>query len=289
MDVSTADLAKDVMPLYTMTNAKQIAEIATGSDADIGGLSRCHIAHDSDTTPDGKSVGYGRFYGTISAQIPRKSALERSGYAAFRNKSRPKLFGTEVWDTLYYPYIALRVRNKTPMPEQAHSSLRSALHADDQAGPTERAIAALGINVPGQHKYNNHGPLFFVNIKTDGPVTTDLYQHRLFLDNDTSWRTITLPLDAFVLTNTGVVADQQISMMRERILSVGISVLLTPPQLVGDPEELDGEDDDEISALRHDDPARGSKRDASFTFDLDVQGFWVVESPEKVHEISMQE
>ncbi|MRV34981.1 hypothetical protein GF578_14225, partial [Staphylococcus aureus] len=76
-------------------------------------------------------------------------------------------------------------------------------------------------------------PLFFVNIQTDGPVTTDLYQHRLFLDDSqgNAWQTITIPFDSFVLTNTGVVAEDQISMMREKILTVGISALIEPPLL----------------------------------------------------------
>lgn len=36
---------------------------------------------------------------------------------------------------------------------------------------------ALGLNLPAKP-----GPKFFVNVQTDGPVTSDLFQHRLFLD-----------------------------------------------------------------------------------------------------------
>lgn len=280
MDVSASDTAHDAMTLYKMSTPPQIAQIALGSDSDIGGISRCHLSLEHEKGGE----GYGRFYGTVSSQIPRNATLERSGYAAFRNKSRPTLFGAESWDTSLYPYLAIRIRNRTPKASGgAPDSLRSALHAQDQSGPAiPRAVHALGLPYPGVATQPN-GPLFFVNVQTDGPVTTDLYQHRLWLDESKGdeWQTVTIPLDDFVLTNTGVVSESQVSMLREKVLSVGISVLLDPPVLPAEEEDAPGEDvTSPLGALRKDEEARGSKRDASHTFDLGVQGFYVVSSPE---------
>ncbi|WFC99354.1 hypothetical protein MYAM1_002098 [Malassezia yamatoensis] len=287
MEVSASESARDVMPLYQLTNAKQIAQIATGSDADIGGISRCHIALAHDQQGD----GFARFYGTVSSQIPRNASLERSGYAAFRNKSRPTLFGSESWDTSLYPYLLLRVRNNLPQSSDHISpSLRSALHAHDQSGPAvPRAIHALGLPYPGLAT-DERRPLFFINVQTDGPVTTDLYQHRLFLDHSKGdqWQSITIPLDDFVLTNTGVVADPQVAMLREKVLSVGISVLLDPPVLSEDqsedsiPPTSHTTENRTPSPLRRDEAAgRGSQRSSAFDFDLGIQGIYVVQSPEE--------
>ncbi|WFD29084.1 hypothetical protein MSPP1_000089 [Malassezia sp. CBS 17886] len=241
-------MTKDAVRLYGLSTPADISKMAIGSDSDIGGLSRCHLNSERETLPDGRSFAYARFYGTISPQVPRGAALERSGYAAFRNKQRPTLFGSETWDMSFYPFLALRVRNRTPPPpppldggsSAAHSSLRAALYANDSAGhAVPRAVQALGLPNPGEAAppAPMH-PLFFVNIQTDGPVTTDLFQHRLPLDpaKGDAWQTVTIPLDSFVLTNMGVVADSQISMMREKISTVGISVLLEPPQLPDEEE-----------------------------------------------------
>lgn len=219
-------------------------------------------------------------------------------------QSRPTLFSTETWDTSFHPYLALLVRNRTaavkgtgPSISPSHSrthSLRSALHASDPTGPAiPRAIDALGLTHAGMTGHASNLPLFFVNIQTDGPVTTDLYQHRLFLDDSqgNAWQTITIPFDSFVLTNTGVVAEDQISMMREKILTVGISALIEPPLLPDSQDVVEEEPASPAtqgpSALRrtsslpgsHGTSVRGSKRDITVQFDLDIAGIWAVASP----------
>ena len=87
MEVSATENATQSQLFYKINNSADLSQIATGSDSDIGGLSRCHMSlehHDpgQEKTP----ASFGRFYGTLSSQVPRGSALERSGYAAFRNK-----------------------------------------------------------------------------------------------------------------------------------------------------------------------------------------------------------
>lgn len=82
-----------------------------------------------------------------------------------------------------------------------------------------------------------------MNLQTDGPVTTDLWQHRLYFKrNDGGWEDIfvrpgsgsrvsmltcpsQIPFDNFILTNTGELVQHQITMFRQRIRTVGISML----------------------------------------------------------------
>ncbi|TFY56532.1 hypothetical protein EVJ58_g7578 [Rhodofomes roseus] len=65
-----------------------------------------------------------------------------------------------------------------------------------------------------------------MRLNTDGPITTDLWQHRLyFRRDDGGWEDIFIPFDAFVLTNVGEVSYEQMEMFRERVRTVGISLL----------------------------------------------------------------
>jgi NADH dehydrogenase [ubiquinone] 1 alpha subcomplex assembly factor 1 len=185
----------DRVPIYTLASVEQVQAMATGCDADIGGLSSCKV----DLDPQ---EGKGRFWGTLSSEIPRSSKLERSGYAGFRNKNRPTLFGAQTWDSTMHPYICLRVRNrlaKAISQQQKPSSLRSALSSfspDAIVSPHKKAVHALGLDLALKP-----GPKFFVNVQTDGPVTSDLFQHRLTLDESKgdSWQNVIVSFSPFTL------------------------------------------------------------------------------------------
>ncbi|KAK4047326.1 hypothetical protein OIV83_005504 [Microbotryomycetes sp. JL201] len=75
------------------------------------------------------------------------------------------------------------------------------------------------------------GMRYFVNIQTDGPVRSDLFQHRLWLpspvtpDAPHEFTNVLIPFSDFTLTNSGDLSEKQIEMMRTRIRTVGISVL----------------------------------------------------------------
>lgn len=287
----TSERADGAQLLYRIATPQDAAQIATGSDSDIGGLSRCQFSLESESEAHGTPQTFGRFYGTISSHIPRGSRLERSGYAAFRNVKRPRLFSVEGWDTTMHPYLAIKVRNRLaparaaddPAPAPS-ASLRAALQTQDATSSTvARAVEVLGCQTSTAPSALTP-PLFYVNVQTDGPVTTDLYQHRLQLDDQVGpdeWQIITLPLDAFVLTNTGVVSEMQVSMLREKVLTVGLSVLMEPPWLPAGAAPAPAAPS--VRALRRttDDapPVRGHKRDVSLPFDLDVAGVWVVATP----------
>lgn len=354
MEMSPTSRTEGALAIWALTHPSHLANFATGADSDIGGLSQCKLALD-------EREAKGRFYGTVSSEVPRGGKIERSGYAAFRNKvsleripwgisallarvlgarihkamsdipggsssddqtlrptrhpkpgsfssprepvkaierlcshefscspqNRPTLFGNQTWDTTLHPFLALRVRNRflpstlpsSPSPsgsssspsQSSNPSLRAALHANDPSGPAaSRAVHALGLG-----RNDPPGPKFFVNIQTDGPVTSDLFQHRLYLDDKkgSEWQTVLvslacrthqivnvnrkrrtglvltlfdfplhapsfamqIPFDDFVLTNTGQVSYSQVSMMREKIRTIGISVVLDAPSAPSSP------------------------------------------------------
>jgi len=134
-------------------------------------------------------------------EVPRgKEATMRSGYAGFRNRVRTTLFGNMTDDLTLHNYLALRVR---------------------AAGDPRTRTA------------------YFVNVQTEGEIPTDLWQHRLYLPENSgnTWENVIIPLDSFVLTSAGETASDQVSMIRSRIRSVGISILGGNAK-VGGPYEL---------------------------------------------------
>lgn len=176
--------------LYSFNAPADIKQFATGCDGDIGGLSTVHF--DLDERPEiNKSIGKaatGMFWGDMRTRVkPGMEKKIRGGYAGFRNKTRPTFFGNMLEDASGYDYLALRLR------------------------------------VAGDPRTHNS---YFVNIQTDGPISTDLWQHRLyFRRQDNAWEDVFIPFDSFVRTSLGEMSANQMEMFRERIKSVGISIL----------------------------------------------------------------
>ncbi|GJE96230.1 complex I intermediate-associated protein CIA30 [Phanerochaete sordida] len=181
--------------LWTLNSREDIAQYATGCDADVGGTSSVHLELDERSArPDAGVLAldpprpHAKFWGEM--RLAPRAGFEgkmRGGYAGFRNTHRTSLFGEITDDVSNHRYIALRVR------------------------------------VAGHPRTRN---AYFVNIQTDGPVVTDLWQHRLFFAReDGGWEDVFIPFDDFVLTNMGEVQPNQIKMMKERIRTVGISML----------------------------------------------------------------
>ncbi|BGP42438.1 hypothetical protein JCM10450v2_006534 [Rhodotorula kratochvilovae] len=75
------------------------------------------------------------------------------------------------------------------------------------------------------------GMRYFVNIQTEGPVRSDLFQHRLWLpapateDAPHEWTDVLIPFADFTLTNSGDLSATQLEMLRTEVRTVGISVL----------------------------------------------------------------
>ncbi|KAA1467340.1 complex I intermediate-associated protein CIA30 [Dentipellis sp. KUC8613] len=176
--------------LYRFNTPQDLAEYALGCDADMGGTSTAHLELDTDPAhnePVGKPAT-AKFWGEMRLGVrPGLEGRIRGGYAGFRNKHRPTLFGELTDDVSEHSYLALRLR------AAGHPRTRNS---------------------------------YFVNIQTDGPISTDLWQHRLYFNrNDGGWEDVFIPFDAFVLTNAGEIAPDQLTMLRERIRTVGISLL----------------------------------------------------------------
>lgn len=81
------------------------SSFALGSDADIGGLSTASF-----TPVAGTSQSHIAFHGNLSLAVPPQyQGKIRTGYAAFRTKSRPTLFGEETWDMSLYTHLKVVV------------------------------------------------------------------------------------------------------------------------------------------------------------------------------------
>ncbi|OCH84808.1 CIA30-domain-containing protein [Obba rivulosa] len=180
--------------LFRFNSHEDLQNFATGCDADIGGTSTVHLDLDETSvvpTPDGKSTVQrptGKFWGNMSLEVRRGyEGRIRAGYAGFRNKPRTSLFGTIMDDVTFHRYLALRVR------------------------------------VGGAPGLRNS---YYVNIQTDGPIQSDLWQHRLFFRrNDGGWEDVFIDFNDFVLTNAGQVVTGSVEMNRERVRTVGVSLL----------------------------------------------------------------
>jgi NADH dehydrogenase [ubiquinone] 1 alpha subcomplex assembly factor 1 len=66
---------------------------------------------------------------------------------------------------------------------------------------------------------------YYVNLRTDSIVETDIHQHRLTTKQPGKWETVVIDLREFVRTNQGEVVEPQSEMLTESVKSVGISLL----------------------------------------------------------------
>ncbi|KAG6832812.1 hypothetical protein H0H92_009431 [Tricholoma furcatifolium] len=176
--------------LFTLNSQEDVALFATGCDGDIGGTSTTHL--DLEESPAiNESIGRKatvKFWGEMKLGVkPGMEGKVRGGYAGFRNKARPTLFGNMTEDVSMHEYLALRVR------------------------------------IGGDPKTRTS---YFANIQTSGPMSSDVWQHRLYFQrHDNSWEDIFIPFNNFVRTNAGELSANQLVMAREEIRSIGISLL----------------------------------------------------------------
>ncbi|KAH6909053.1 complex I intermediate-associated protein CIA30 [Coprinopsis sp. MPI-PUGE-AT-0042] len=182
--------AHEPQTLYTFHNQEDIIQFSTGCDGDIGGRSTVNLALDSRPEVN-ESIGVkttGRFWGEMRLDVkPEYQGKIRGGYAGFRNKNRPTFFGNLFDDVSMHEYLALRLR--------------------------------LG----GDARLRNS---YFVNIQTDGSMSSEVWQHRLFFKRqDGGWEDVFIPFTNFVRTSAGELADTQASMYREKVKGIGISIL----------------------------------------------------------------
>ncbi|GJN93382.1 hypothetical protein Rhopal_006436-T1 [Rhodotorula paludigena] len=208
----------DALPLVALRSTDDLAHFALGCDADLGGRSSVNL----DLGPEGK----GRFWGTLSNDLNpgrrKEGVIERGGYAGFRNK-------VCLWVVRCLVRAPLTLAT-LPRPTSDPSSLARPQQRTSLFG-TQTWDTSLHDFLRLRVRSSGDGMRYFVNIQTDGPVRSDLFQHRLWLPSPASdsapheWTDVLIPFSDFTLTNSGDLSAQQLDMLRTRVRTVGISVL----------------------------------------------------------------
>lgn len=217
------------LTLFRLNSKQDIEQFATGCDADIGGTSTVHLDLDEHVgrNKGSGSTATGRFWGEMRLDVrPELQGRIRGGYAGFRSKVN------DISELDYHTRL-------TRCPCQPRTTLFGEI-VDDVSN---HQFLALRLRLGGDPRLRNS---YFVNLQTDGPITTDLWQHRLYFQrNDGGWEDVfvcpihtlpfawaptdhnafKIPFENFILTNTGELVQHQIAMMRERVRTVGISLL----------------------------------------------------------------
>ncbi|CAI2170485.1 6269_t:CDS:2 [Funneliformis geosporum] len=140
--------------------------------------------------------------------------------------SDSKLEITEEGCGKFHGNISLDVPKDNPrITRSGYAGIRSKVHGSSLFGIRcwdTSLYRYLSIRARGDNKK------YFVNIQTDGPIITDLFQHRLFLRSPGEWETVLIPFRDFILTNHGIVQDPQMEMYREKVKTIGFSILSQP-------------------------------------------------------------
>ncbi|KAH8831307.1 complex I intermediate-associated protein CIA30 [Flagelloscypha sp. PMI_526] len=175
--------------LITWNSEEDIASYNTGADEDVGGYSTANLS--LNTSPElNKPVertATGMFWGQMRLDIkPELADRVRPGYAGFRTKKRPTLFGDLEDDLSFHHYLVLRAR------------------------------------VSGDPETRN---AYYMNLRTAGYATHDIWQHRLYFRYPEKWEDIYIPICDFVRTNKGQISKKNLTMWTERVNMFGISML----------------------------------------------------------------
>ncbi|KAF2839023.1 complex I intermediate-associated protein-like protein CIA30 [Patellaria atrata CBS 101060] len=78
-------------------------------------------------------------------------------------------------------------------------------------------------------RIKSDGRKYFVNLQTESIVPTDLHQHRLYTRKPGEWETILINWNDFVRTNHGEVVEPQMELLRQRVRTIGVSLIDRTP------------------------------------------------------------
>ncbi|THH19821.1 hypothetical protein EW146_g1424 [Bondarzewia mesenterica] len=238
--------------LFTLNSREDLAQYATGCDADIGGTSSVHL--DLDENPEhNKTIGKpatAKFWGDMRLGV--KPGLEgklRGGYAGFRNKVRTSTSHAPTLKVTFSSFLFLTccfLIRSTDRRCLVSSQTTSLSIASSPSVYAPRATRARATPTSSTSKPTGPSPPIFGNIVSTSRVPTAAGKTSLFVSFPlfppspspfpsslspltyppfTHTQFSQVPFDAFVLTNTGEIASDQISMLRERIRTIGISLL----------------------------------------------------------------
>ncbi|KAF5392145.1 hypothetical protein D9757_001499 [Collybiopsis confluens] len=191
--------------LFSFNSQEELRQYATGCDGDIGGNSTVNLSLDESS----HNARIGRpattkFWGDMRTDVkPQYQGRVRGGYAAFRNKA------------------SVVPSNKKPLTYPNIRKPRPTLFGDILDNIEFHEYLALRLRVAGDPITHN---AYFVNLQTNGPITTDVWQHRLFFQRKNEWEDVFIPFHNFVRTNNGELSEMQLE-MSDKLRSVGISLL----------------------------------------------------------------
>ncbi|KAG2200542.1 hypothetical protein INT47_012328 [Mucor saturninus] len=122
----------------------------------------------------------------------------------------------------FHGSISTELPSNREIKQSGYAALRTRQRAQTMFGTPcwdTSLFRYLALHVKGDERK------YFVNIQTDGVVKTDLFQHRLFLRTPGQWETVMIPFKDFILTNNGMIQEDQIEMFRQKVKTVGISLM----------------------------------------------------------------
>ncbi|KAI9795485.1 MAG: hypothetical protein M1833_007015 [Piccolia ochrophora] len=74
-------------------------------------------------------------------------------------------------------------------------------------------------------RIKSDGRRYFVNLQTESIVPTDIHQHRLYARRPGEWETVLIKWHEFVRTNHGMVVEPQTELLRQKVRTVGVSLI----------------------------------------------------------------
>jgi len=211
-----------------------VASCKTMADRAVGGFSKA----DLDFVPaTAHEPAHARFHGSISTKLPDNWRVERTGYAAFRNRDRGYwLFGRLFWDVDPYNYLALRVKSdgrrytvniqsETIVETDIHQHRLYTRHHRVYGTPPDAFSSPLAAAVEASEVGDASDTLHPGGIP---PSLSDIPPAETIISATTSggsgWETVLLPFASFVRTNHGLIVEPQHSLIKNRIKSIGIGL-----------------------------------------------------------------